>query len=302
MDPPNVLWFFGAITTAFAVNLLISDIPDSHNGIWTFLVGLGFMLGFALASWYLQQLRWWIPSGLAAALAVASFPGVAIGFLRLIDVWPDDDFFQPLDTFSAYAFIVALATAAVGLLAFMVTRFAFIFAAVVTAILVAAELLVPAFESSPSGDDRTTMGLVVGAALVVIGVFLDVFGRRRDAFWFHALGFFAIAAALVYFASLSSGDHERGWIPMLIAGVIVTVIAGPTRRATWAVYGALGYYAALVRYLANSLNESRWPFAFFLLILALSIFLLGMTLHRYGQMWTDRFVRRPPPGLEPPAP
>jgi hypothetical protein len=302
LDPPNVLWFFGAITIAVAVNLLIVDIPDSYNGIWTFLVGLGFMLGFALASWFLLQRWWWTPAGLAAALAVASFPGVAIGFLRLIDVWPDETFFQPLDDFSAYPFVVGLATAAVGLLAFMVTRFAFIFAIVVTAILIAAQLLVPAFESSPSADDRATMAIVVGAALVVVGVFVDVFDRRRDAFWFHALGFFAIAAAIVYWASLSSGDHDRGWIPMLIAGVIVMLVAGPTRRATWAVYGVLGYYAALVRYMANGLNENRWPFAFFLLILALSIFLTGMLLHRYGRMWADRFVRRPPPGLEPPAP
>jgi hypothetical protein len=301
MDPPNVLWFFGAITTAVAVNLLISDIPDSHNGIWTFLVGLGFVLGFALASWYLLQLSWWTPGGLAAALAVASFPGVAIGFLRLIDVWPDDGLSQPSNDFSAYPFVVALATAAVGLLAFMVTRFAFIFAVVVTAILTAAQLLVPAFESSPNGDDRATMAIIVGAALVVLGVFLDAFGRRRDAFWFHALGFFAIAAAIVYWASLSSGDHERGWIPMLIAGVIVTLVAGPTRRATWAVYGVLGYYAAIVRYMVNGLNQNRWPFAFFLLILALSIFLMGILLRRYGRMWADRFVHRPPPGLEPPT-
>jgi len=302
MDPPNVLWFFGAITIAFAVNLLISDIPASHNGIWTFLAGLGFMLGFATASWFLLRLWWWTPGGLAAALAVASFPGVAIGFLRLIDVWPDDDLFQPLDDFSAYPFAVALASAAVGLLAFMVTRFAFIFAVVVTAILIAAQLLVPAFESPPSGDDRATMAIVVGAAVVVVGVFLDAFGRRRDAFWFHALGFFAIAAALVHWATASSGDHDRGWVPMLIAGVVVLLVAGPTRRATWAVYGVLGFYAPLVRYMVNGLNQNRWPFALFLLILALSIFLMGILVHRYGQIWTDRFVRRPPPGVEPPAP
>jgi hypothetical protein len=52
---------------------------------------------------------------------------------------------------------------------------------VVLRILVASQLLVPAFESPPDGDDYATMAIVIGAALVIVGVFLDAFGRRRDA-------------------------------------------------------------------------------------------------------------------------
>jgi hypothetical protein len=302
MDPPNVLWFFGAITTAFAVNLLLTTFPNSHNGLWIFLGSLGFFLAFAVASRFLLNLSWWVPAGLAAALAVLLVPGVAIGFLKLIDVWPKDPFFAPFSDFSGWAFVVALVTAGAGIVAFMVTRFSFILAAVVGAILVASQLLVPAFASPPDGDDYATMAIVIGSALVIVGVFLDAFGRRRDAFWFHALGFFAVAVALVYWGSASSGDHERGWIPMLIAGVAVLLVAGPTRRATWAVYGVLGYFAPLVRYMIKGLNQNSWPFALFLLLLSLSIFLLGMTLHRYGRLWADRFIRRPPPGVEPPTP
>lgn len=302
MDPPNVLWFFGAITTAFAVNLLLTTLPNSHNGLWIFFGSLGFFLAFAAASRSLLRLSWWVPAGLAAALAVLLVPGVAIGFLKLIDVWPKDPFFAPFSDFSGWAFVVALVTAGAGILAFMVTRFSFILAVVVGAILVASQLLVPAFASQPNGDDYATMAIVTGAALVIVGVFLDAFGRRRDAFWFHALGFFAVAVALAYWGSASSGDHDRGWIPMLIAGLAVLLVAGPTGRATWAVYGVLGYFAPLVHYMLTGLNQNNWPFALFLLLLSLSIFLLGMTLHRYGRLWADRFVRRPPPGVEPPAP
>ena len=34
MDPPNILWFFGAIVMAIAVNLLLATFPESHNGLW----------------------------------------------------------------------------------------------------------------------------------------------------------------------------------------------------------------------------------------------------------------------------
>lgn len=300
MDPPNVLWFFGAIATAFAVNVLIDRISDAQNGLWQFIAAFGFLLGFAVAASSLLQRWWWVPGGLAAAVAVASFPGVAVGFLKLVDLWPDAPSFNPLEDFSGYPFGVAVATAVAGLAAFVLTRFSFILAIVAGAILVAGQLLAPAFDPPPSGDVRAALALVFGAALVVVGIFLDAFGRRRDAFWFHVLGWFGAAAGLVFFTVDPGGDAERGWIPMLIVGVLLLLLSGPVRRATWAVYGMLGYYAPVVHYLIDGLDEDRWPFALWLLALALSIFVLGMVLRRYGEPLSRRFVRRPPPAPGPP--
>ena len=240
-----------------------------------------------------------MPGGLAAALAVATFPAVAVAFLQLVGVWPNDPFLDPLSNFGGYSFGVSLATAVAGLVAFALTRFPFVLGVVVGAILLASQLLTPAFESPPSGDDRTTMALVVGALLVIAGVFVDAFSRRREAFWLHALGWLSIAAGLVFWTVDPGGDPNRGWIPMLIVGVLMVIVAGPIRRATWAVYGVLGYYASIFHYLVKELSESRWPFAALLLAFGLSIFLLGMALHRYGKTWAEQFVRRPPPTLGP---
>jgi len=299
MDPPNVLWFFGAFATEFAVYELIQTIPDSQSGLWIFVVALGFVLGFALASWLLLRRWWWVPGGLSAALAVGTFPAVAVGFLKLIDVWPNDPFFSPFDEFDGYTFGVGLATAAVGYAVWWLTRFSFVLGVANGAILVSAQLLTPCIDESPSGDKRAATALVIGAVLVVAGVFLDAFGRRREAFWFHVLGLFSVASGLVFFTVEPGGDVERGWIPMLIAGALVLIAAAPVRRATWAVYGVLGVYAAIVHYLLEGLNESRWPFALLLLVLALLIVALGMAQHRYGRVLAGRFVRRPPPTLGP---
>ena len=299
MDPPNVLWFFGTFAITFAFYGLIDTIPKSHDGLWIFVTAIGFFLGFALASWFLLGLWWWVPGGLAATLAVATFPAVAVGFLKLIDVWPSNSLSDPFREFSGYPFGVALATALVSVGAFMLTRFSFILAVAAGASLVASQVLTPAFESSPSGDDRTTMALVIGALLVIVGVFTDAFGRRRDAFWFHVLGWFSVAAGLVFFTVDPGGDPDRGWVPMLIGGVLVLIVAGPIRRASWAVYGVLGFYAPVVHYMIKSLNEDRWPFALLLLGVGMSIFSLGVLLLRYGEVLAGRFVRRPPPTLGP---
>jgi hypothetical protein len=239
-----------------------------------------------------------VPGGLTAALAVGVFPAVGVAFLTLIDVWPSGPFFEPLEDFSGWTLGVGLATALVGLLAWWLTRFSFVLAVAIGAILVSAQLLTPCFDESPSGDKRAATALVIGSILFVVGVFLDVFGRRREAFWFEVLGLFSVAAGLVWLATVD-GNPERGWIPMLIGGLVLLVAAGPIRRASWAVYGVLGVYATAAHYLSKGLDETGWVFPALLIVLSLALVALGTAQHRYGTSWAQRFVRRPPPELTP---
>jgi hypothetical protein len=295
MDPPNVLWFTGTYAIAFASYALLGTLPESHSSVWIFVVAIALLLVYAAASHRLWRHGWGVPGGLAAALAVAMVPAVGVGFLRLIGAWSTD---MPFTGFNRGAVAVAIVTALAGLIAYWLTRFSFLFFTVVTAILVTAQFLAVA-DDSTSGHNRATAALVAGGLLVIVGIFLDAFGRRRDAFWFHALGWLSVAAGLVFFVVEPGGDPGRGWIPMLILGTLMVIVSGPIRRATWAVYGVLGYYAPLLHYMITGLNERSWPFALALLAVGLSLFVVGMLLHRYGKTWAERFVRRPPPGVTP---
>jgi hypothetical protein len=295
VDPPNVLWFGGAYAIALGSYGLLETLPESHRNLWIFVAALALFFSYAAGAWVLRRTAWWVPGGLASALAVAMIPGVSIAFLRVVRVWPRH-VGDPFGDFSGYALAVAGFTALTALVAFALTRFSFLFALFVAAILVGSQILAAA-NGSPSGDDRAMAALIAGALMVIVGVFLDAFGRRRDAFWFHALGWLSVAAGLAYFTFQPGGDHDRGWIPMLVVGVLILLASGPIRRATWAFYGVLGYYAPLVHYLSAGLNDNRWTFAAALLGVGLSIFAFGMLLHRFGGPVAERFVRRPPPGL-----
>jgi hypothetical protein len=297
MDPPNVLWFFGAFTLEVAVYALIEAIPQSEDALWILLVAVAFFLGFAVAAAVLLRRGWRVPGGLAAALAVGVFPAVAVSFLTLIQVWPRDPFFEPFEEFSGWTFGVGVATAAVGFVAWWLTRFSFVLAVAIGAILLSAQLLTPCFDESPSGDERAATALLIGAILFAAGVFLDVFGRRREAFWFEVLGLFSVAAALVWLTTRVGDQPGRGWIPMLVAGAFLALAAGPVGRASWAVYGVLGVYAAVVHYLSGPLDETGWVFPLLLIMLSLAIVGLGMAEHLYGRSWAQRFVRKPPPEL-----
>jgi hypothetical protein len=295
VDPPNVLWFAGAYAIALGSYGLLETLPDSNHSLWILIAALAFFGAYAVGAVHLLRTAWWVPGGLVTALAVAMVPAVSVAFFRLIHVWPKD-LGDPFADFSGYTLAVAGVTALAALIAFALTRFSFLFALFVSAILLGAQIVVAA-GGSPSGDDRATSALIAGALVVIAGVFLDAFGRRREAFWFHALGWFSVAAGLVFFTFEGSGAHNRGWIPMLIVGVMMLIVSGPIGRATWTFYGVLGYYAPLVHYLANALNERRWTFAAAVLAVGLSIFAFGLVLHRFGGPVAERFVRRPPPGL-----
>lgn len=295
VDPSNVLWFAGAYAIALGSYGLLETLPDSNHSLWILIAALGFFGAYAVGAGLLLRATWWVPGGLGTALAVAMVPAVSVALFKLIHVWPKD-LGYPFADFSGYTLAVAGVTALAALAAYALTRFPFLFALFVSTILLGAQI-VAAANGSPSGENRATSALIAGALVVIAGVFLDAFGRRRDAFWFHALGWFSVAAGLVFFTFEGTGAHNRGWIPMLVVGAMMLVVSGPIGRATWAFYGVLGYYAPVVHYLANSLNERRWTFAAAVLAVGLSIFAFGLVLHRFAGPVARRFVRRPPPGL-----
>ena len=127
MDPPNVFWFFGAYVIEVGVYALIETIPKSQDGLWwIFVTAVGLFVAFVLLAAGLLRRWWWVPGGLAAALAVGDVPCGRGGFLAIDRRLAEPVVPGPFSDFSGYWFGVALATAAVGLLAFALTRFPFI--------------------------------------------------------------------------------------------------------------------------------------------------------------------------------
>ena len=273
LDLPNVLWFFGAVIAAAASVAIIDKIPESHRDVWELLGSLGFLAAYALAARLLIRNGWRIPGGLMAADAAVMVPAAGYGFTRLIDVYPKDSFFDPFQDFSGAVFGIGCATIVAGLLAYALTRVTASLFVVVLAVQLTAQLLATSWDAS--GDGRSVTAIVVGGALVLIGLGLDAVGRRREAFWLHLGGFAGIAGALAYFSLVSEDGERHGWLPMLIAGSCVLLLAGPLRRRVWATFGAAGIGGAFIHYVQS---KGDW-FAYFLLGLALVVFALGLLVY-----------------------
>lgn len=288
-DTPNILWFFGAQATAYTSIAVVAAVHSSVRGVWILLVSLLFMAVYSAAAIALRASRWWVPGGLFATIVVVLVPAAGVGFERLIGVWPShytsDD---PTVNFQGAVFALGLVTMLAGLIVFALVRFDFVFAVIALAAHFTTQIFLPAVTTQPNSDDRATTAIVTGAVLVLIGLLLDSRGKRRAAFWWHVFGLGGVAVGLVFFTGPES--HSGAWAAMLVTGAVVLLLAGPLRRATWAVFGVAGGYAPLVHYVASGGGRLQIPLI--LVFVSLGVVAFGIAVHRYGHAWGARLRER----------
>jgi hypothetical protein len=299
-DPPNILWYFGAISATAAANTVVADTGAEHRGLWIFLVALAFLAGAAGLCAFVLRLGYWVPAGVLAASAVALVPAVVVGFEHLIGAWPTHpETTNPFRGFEGFVFAPVAATVAAGLLAFWLVRFGFVLLPVTVAAALGIQFLLPALVSHPSFGDNMTTLIITGAAFVVIGMLLDARLHRSAAFWWHVVGLFAIANGLVYYVGVNPllpGDHSAlwAWVAMLVIGAALVVAAFPVGRATWATFGVAGVYSPALHYIDDASGAWRTPLL--AVFLGLALIVAGAILDLVGPSWPRRLAR---PALRP---
>lgn len=282
LDVANVSWFFGTVVASAASIAILDRVPESHQDVWEFLAALGFLAAYTFVALVLFRRGWRIPAGLAAAASVAMVPAAGYGFTRLVDAYPKDPFFNPLSAFSWAVFGITLATILAALLGWLVTRLSFLFVVVIVATHFGAQVVAASWK--PTGDGRAVVALVVGGALVVLGLACDGGRRPREAFWLYFGGFGGIAYTLGWFALFSNDPATVGWLPMVPAGGVVLLLSTFLHRRVWATFGAAGLAGGFVHYL----RAEHW-FVYVLLALAVGVFTLGLAVarRRYGRALTE---------------
>ena len=86
--------------------------------------------------------------------------------------------------------------------------------------------------------------LFIGLVYLAAGSVLD----RPSAFWLHFVGGLLIGLPILNWFHTSDGDYAI----VLIVSVIFVLIAYATRRSSWAVFAAIGFFAATIHYVVGS--------------------------------------------------
>jgi hypothetical protein len=282
-DTPNILWFFGAFTAAGASDAVVAQVHPNARGAWILLVSLAFLAAFAFGAALLLRAGWWIAGGVLAAMAVTFVAPAGYGLERLIGVWRSAPAVDPFQEYEGFAFGLAVAVAVTALIAFGVVRFHFILLFAVLATFVAAQMLVPVFVTEPGVRAHATAFIIVGSALIVVGLALDAVRARRAAFWWHLVGLVALATGLGYHAFRHA---TWGWILIFAVGSVLLLLATVLVRGTWAIFGVAGFYAPVAHYFDVWFGNLGTALA--LAAVGIGLVVLGLVARRLGGTWPSR--------------
>ena len=304
-DPPDIVWYFGALVAAIAGDVLIGGTSSAHRGVWILLVGLGLMAAFGVLSAAFHWLGRRIAGGVLAAAVVWLVPPTGVGFERLVGVHPGvaaSSYSVQVGTvgipapsspggFHGAIFALAMSAVVVGLVVFWLVRFAFVLLPVAIALAISALLFLPAVVSHAGAGDYIATALVTGIVFCVLGLVLDARLYRREAFWWYVIGLLEIAVAFAYYLAR---HHGWVWFVLLVVAAAVLIASAPVSRAVWAVYAVLGIYAAIAHY-ADDVTGS-WRTSLALVIVGLVIVAAGTLLDLTDSSLVAR-ITRPVPWL-----
>jgi hypothetical protein len=108
---------------------------------------------------------------------------------------------------------------------------------------------------SSGGDWSATVTLVVGLALMAVGVGVD----RVYGFWVHVVAGLTIGGALLWFSHSSTTD----WVLIGLASLLYVWIASGLGRSSYAVLGAVGLFLMTTHFVDKWFGSLPFPFFFF---------------------------------------
>ena len=100
-------------------------------------------------------------------------------------------------------------------------------------------------------DLITSGGTFTAVVTLLVGIAYLLWGTANNtpsAFWLHLVGGLLIGGSILYWAHTSDADYA---FVSIVAFVFVGIAYG-TRRSSWAVLGAIGFFAATLHYLVGS--------------------------------------------------
>ncbi|HEX4323306.1 MAG TPA: hypothetical protein VHZ77_01620 [Gaiellaceae bacterium] len=299
LDTQNVLWYFGALAGTGASFAVVAQVSGAARGLWILLASLAFIAAYALAATLLIRSGWLIPGGVIAATAVTFVPLAVAAFEVLVGLAsgnpaPTSESIVAVEEqqppvahgFDWHGFSLAVATVAAGLAVYWLTRYSYVFLWVAIATLLVVELFVPAVDSSPSTETRVDVLFGTGLAFVAIGLYADWRAARREAFWWHLVGLWALTLGFSYHVAVHSSP---GWIFVVAAGIVALGLSIELRRASFAFFGLLGIYSPFVHYSDDWFGNLGIAFA--LAVLGFAILAVGISVQQSGGRLSGRLAR-----------
>ncbi|MCO7514109.1 DUF2157 domain-containing protein [Pseudomonas guariconensis] len=294
----HVAFYFGALLIMGAMGWLLTEawmrIGDSAL-LAIALLYIVLLTGFAMA---LQRRQQPIAAGVLAAVAVSIVPLAVFAIERMLGWWPLDDTQADYHQYYTYVqggwLLMEAATVLAGLLMLRLVPFPFIVMPIAVALWFMSMDLSEWFFGSPfSWEQRRTVSLWFGLALLLVFVVVDGRTRRDYAFWGYLAGLAAFWGGL----TLMNSDSELGKALYCLVNLGLMGLAVLLRRPVFMVFGAMGV-AAYLGYLSYEVFADSLLFPLVLTLIGLGVIGLGLLYQKRREQLSQSLRARLPSWLQ----
>jgi hypothetical protein len=280
-DLPHVAYYFGALVVMSAMGWFVTKAWERFGGAGLLVIACIYALGFIIAGhhlWFRQQLR--VPGGLLFTLAVWMTPLGIYGFQRMTGIWlqPDPGAYRNYyEWVKGGWFFMEVGTILAGVVVLRFVRFPFLTFPVAFALWFMSMDLTPLIYGRPdfTWNQRLSVSLWFGLALLVLAFLVDRRTREDYAFWGYLFGTLAFWGGL----SLMESGSELGKLVYCLVNVALILISVLLDRRVFMVFGALGIFGYL-GHLAYTVFKDSLLFPFALSALGLAVIWLGIQYQR----------------------
>jgi hypothetical protein len=290
----TVAYYFGAFIILLAGTIFVGLQWEALGRPGQFAASWGAVGGLWLLGAWLRRGEHDLGGNLLIFAGTGVVPLGVYTLLRILNLWPDaadaasyQAFYRTID---AAWLILEVASIVITLVVIWFARFphlTLLLAFWVWYISMDLTELVTGHENFSWGPTEWTVGALVGAAMLALGVWLQRrLGGQDWSRWFYLFGHIAVLGNL---AALALGDDALPGVLFLAVYVGFVVASVWLQARIFLVFGALGVYAYIAK-LAFDVFDRSLGFTLALAVIGLLIVLATVAYERYAQPWLARRI------------
>jgi len=294
----HVAFYFGALLIMGAMGWLLTEAWMSIGDSALLVVASLYIALLTLLALKLQRREQPVAAGVLAAVVVSIVPLAVFAIERLIGWWPLDDTQSDYHQYYTYVqggwVLMEATTVVAGLLMLRLVPFPFIVMPVAVALWFMSMDLSEWFFGSPfSWEQRRTVSLWFGLALLVAFIVVDGRTRRDYAGWGYLAGLAAFWGGL----TLMDNGSELGKALYCLINLGLMGLAVLLRRPVFMVFGSMGV-AAYLGYLSYDVFADSLLFPLVLTLIGLGVIGLGLLYQKRRDQLSQSLRARLPTWLQ----
>lgn len=294
----HVAFYFGALLIMGAMGWLLTEAWMSIGDSALLAVTSLYIILLTLIALKLQRQDQPIAAGVLAAVAVSIVPLAVFAIERLAGWWPLDDIQSDYHQYYTYVqggwVLMEAATVVAGLLMLRLVPFPFIVMPMAVALWFMSMDLSEWFFGSPfSWEQRRTVSLWFGLALLAVFIVIDGRTRRDYAGWGYLAGLAAFWGGL----TLMDSGSELGKALYCVINLCLMGLAVLLRRPVFMVFGSMGV-AAYLGYLSYDVFADSLLFPLVLTVIGLGVIGLGLLYQKKREQLSQSLRARLPQWLQ----